>query len=173
MDDRQLEALLKDNMQRAVDAHIGVLDGLEERVCKRLTPHRAARPASPWLPRVRLSLAFAGTAMAALVLGLFIGGTFGSPFGGSNYQGLTFIVAMPEAHEVAVVGDFNGWKPTGLRQGGNGIWSLAVDLPPGRYEYAFIVDGVAWKPDPRADEYVKSYGFTNSVKYVSAEGESS
>lgn len=176
MDDKQLEALLKDSLQQSVAAQDRVLDGFEHRVLQKLDPSKtktAARPWSLWFPQLRLTFAFAGTALAALLIGVFIGGYFPMPFVEHGYQGVTFVVAMPEAHEVAVVGDFNGWKPAALSKDSNGIWSLKVDLPPGRYEYAFVVDGVAWRPDPRADEYVKSYGFTNSVKYVSAEGETS
>jgi len=176
MDDKQLETLLKDSLQHSVGAQAHVLDGLENRVLEKLdhpVTETAARPWALWFPRVKLTFAFAGTALAALLIGVFIGGYFPMPFNTPAYQGVTFIVAMPEANQVAVVGDFNGWQPASLSRDSNGIWSLKVDLSPGRYEYAFVVDGVAWRPDPRADEYVKSYGFTNSVKYVNAEGETS
>lgn len=176
MDDKQLETLLQDNYQQHVNSQARVLEGLEDRVCKVLEtkPNKAA-PRQPWtfFPRLKLTFAFAGTAMATLLIGMLIGGNLGSTFGQRDYQGVTFVVALPEANEVTVIGDFNGWQPAAMTRGGGGIWSLELDLAPGRYEYAFIIDGVAWKPDPRADEYVKSYGSTNSVKYVNTKGETS
>lgn len=176
MDDKQLETLLKENYQQHMNTQVHVLEGLEDRVCQMLEgkPNKSA-PRQPWMffPRFKLTFVFAGTAMATLLIGLLIGGTLGLPFGERDYQGVTFVVALPEANDVAVIGDFNGWQPATMTRSGGGIWSLQLDLSPGRYEYAFIIDGVAWKPDPRADEYVKSYGSTNSVMYVDTKGETS
>jgi hypothetical protein len=47
------------------------------------------------------------------------------------------------AKNVFVAGTFNDWNPqshplTHLR---DGRWALALDVPPGRYEYKFIIDG--------------------------------
>ena len=49
----------------------------------------------------------------------------------------------PSAKAVFVAGTFNNWNPashplTHLR---DGRWALALDVPPGRYEYKFIIDG--------------------------------
>ena len=174
MDDRQFEGMLKEQLQRMVDAQGKRLEGLEDKVRWRLeaSGERASVRRLSLLPRVKLSLAFGG-ALATFLVGILIGGYWGLPFVDRSYQGVTFIVALPEANKVEVVGDFNGWKPTDLHRDSNGVWSLRLDLAPGRYEYAFIVDGLAWKPDPRADEYVKSYDSTNSVKYVGDKGETS
>lgn len=171
MDDKQLEALLQESARRSVDAHAGRLEGLEGRVLAtlsaRLTPRTARRR---WLsfPRRHPALGYAFIAAAALAVGLFLGSTWGLPWNGGLDREVTFVVALPEAHSVAVAGDFSGWTPLPLERDKNGNWSLNVDLPPGRYEYAFLVDGVVWKPDPRADEYVESYFSINSVKYVGA-----
>ena len=49
-----------------------------------------------------------------------------------------------------------------------GKWITELMLPPGRYEYLFVVDGV-WLPDPAAAETVPNpYGGRNSVLTVSA-----
>jgi hypothetical protein len=46
-----------------------------------------------------------------------------------------------------------------------------LTLPPGRYEYAFVVDGRWWGQDPLADEYVHSFGEYSSVRYVGKAGD--
>ncbi len=50
----------------------------------------------------------------------------------------------PEAVRVCVAGDFNDWSPTAwpMDKGVEGIWKLDVHLPPGRYEYKFVMDGI-------------------------------
>jgi anti-sigma factor RsiW len=63
---------------------------------------------------------------------------------------LVFPQAGP-AQTVTVAGDFNGWQPEGLplvqRQG---VWTIDLALPPGIYEYMFVVDGQQWVTDPLA-----------------------
>lgn len=49
----------------------------------------------------------------------------------------------PGAKTVFVAGTFNDWNPTShpLKRTGDGHWVLTLDLPPGRHEYKFIIDG--------------------------------
>ena len=72
----------------------------------------------------------------------------------------------PNAREVAVAADFNGWKPetSRMHRGENGVWTLEVPLPAGRrYEYLFVVDG-QWKVDPDAAATVDDgFGGSNAV----------
>ncbi len=73
------------------------------------------------------------------------------------------------AHEVALVGEFNGWNPCShrLAQGYDGAWRLAVELERGRrYEFRYLVDGREWANDWAADDYVpnRSGGFNSVVK---------
>jgi hypothetical protein len=77
--------------------------------------------------------------------------------------------AAPTVRSVAVVGDFNDWDPAAapLVRRADGEWSADVVLPPGRYEYAFLVDGarvVADSTAPRAD--AADFGAPNSVVTV-------
>ena len=52
----------------------------------------------------------------------------------------------------------------------NGVWTLDVPLEPGVYEYAFIIDGQEWRPDPLATASADDgFGMENSVVIV-AEG---
>lgn len=68
------------------------------------------------------------------------------------------------ARVVAVAGTFNDWNQSQLifaREGGE--WVCRVDLPPGTYQYKFIVDG-DWLTDPRNPKRVQDErGFTNSL----------
>ncbi|MGH9324786.1 MAG: glycogen-binding domain-containing protein [Vicinamibacteria bacterium] len=79
-----------------------------------------------------------------------------------------FLYEAPNAAEVAVAGTFCGWKVDAypLKRGGGGRWKRAVALPPGRYEYRFVVDG-EWREDPACNDKVDNpYGGHNSVVEV-------
>lgn len=69
------------------------------------------------------------------------------------------------AREVRIAGSFNHWNPeiTGMVRVKRNRWLRALFLPPGRYEYVFVVDGVC-VADPNATETVPNvYGCVNSV----------
>lgn len=80
-----------------------------------------------------------------------------------------FRLKAPGAKRVSVVGTFNGWDPQAHPLGGpdrNGIWSLSLPLPPGRYRYEFIVDGVRWVTDPNAQaSEADGFGARNSLLF--------
>ena len=83
---------------------------------------------------------------------------------------VTFLLESSDAKEVILMGDFNQWnrKKHPMKQDGNGIWKKAVILPPGNYEYKFLVDG-EWKEDPRNDQRrPNSFGSYNNVFNLSA-----
>lgn len=76
----------------------------------------------------------------------------------------------PQASDVCVAGSFNSWHPaaTPMINLGNGRWAKDVVLPPGRYEYLFVVDGRC-VADPRARESAPNvFGCVNSVLFVPA-----
>ncbi|HZV69939.1 MAG TPA: glycogen-binding domain-containing protein [Saprospiraceae bacterium] len=79
-----------------------------------------------------------------------------------------FLKGYPLAKEVILAGTFNGWdEHTTLMQKTADGWELKADLPPGRYEYKFIVDGI-WMHDPVNKEHVlNEHGTLNSVLNVS------
>jgi hypothetical protein len=82
-------------------------------------------------------------------------------------QEILFALVVPDATDVSVLGDFNLWEATALSDvDGDGVWKTILFLPPGRYEYAFVIDGRWWGQDPAADEYVRSFGGYSSVRYV-------
>jgi hypothetical protein len=74
----------------------------------------------------------------------------------------------PGAQHVCVAGSFNNWSSTAhpLIQEASGSWTRVLDLPPGRHEYRFVVDG-RWCDDPRTTELVPNpYGGFNAVAVV-------
>ena len=58
-----------------------------------------------------------------------------------------------DARDVRIAGDFNGWVPDkGVesrvqRDGEARVWTKVLNLPPGTYQYRYVVDG-EWKEDP-------------------------
>lgn len=78
-----------------------------------------------------------------------------------------FELEAPEAQTVAVSGTFCGWSDVlPLKRQKDGPWKLTMNLPPGRYEYRFVVDG-EWRDDPGANESAPNpYGGRNSVLQV-------
>ncbi len=84
-------------------------------------------------------------------------------------KSIDFVLQSPQAQSVAVAGTFNGWNPkrTPMRKDGNGEWKATLSLPPGRYEYRFVLDGTQWVSDEHAKESVaNAFGGTNSVIVV-------
>ncbi|UCG53251.1 MAG: isoamylase early set domain-containing protein [Candidatus Latescibacterota bacterium] len=71
--------------------------------------------------------------------------------------GVIFRYYDPDASRVYVVGDFNNWTPRAdplVDTNGDGEWTLFYNLPPGVYEYKFLVDGTEWIADPKNPENV-------------------
>ena len=78
----------------------------------------------------------------------------------------------PSASDVRIAGDFNGWVPDkGVRsliesEGQTRVWTKILNLPPGTYQYRYIVDG-EWREDPENPQIVTgSAGGRNSVLVV-------
>ena len=86
----------------------------------------------------------------------------------SEAHAITFEYFNLEAREVLVAGSFNNWQPQSMpmtKQRG-GKWSTEILLPPGQYEYRFVVDG-QWQDDPMAARFVaNSFGGLNCVVEV-------
>ena len=81
---------------------------------------------------------------------------------------VTFALLEPHARRVSLCGGFNAWSPgaTPMSRQEDGLWETSLALPPGRYEYKFVVDG-QWRPDPNAHENVfNAHGTLNSVVEV-------
>ncbi|HZM00754.1 MAG TPA: glycogen-binding domain-containing protein [Planctomycetota bacterium] len=59
----------------------------------------------------------------------------------------------PDAKEVFLAGTFNGWDAhrQPMRPATEAAWKAELQLPPGTYEYKFVVDG-RWCCNPSGDE---------------------
>jgi Glycogen recognition site of AMP-activated protein kinase len=129
---------------------------------------------------VRMSLITALAAMLAVVAGVSsvtvslmrrstaLSARSAIAAGNSRQPTIQFTISAPDAQAVSLVGDFNDWNPaaTALQQR-DGTWSVSITVPPGRHQYAFVVDGSRWITDPAAPESPESdYGTANSVVYV-------
>ena len=79
-----------------------------------------------------------------------------------------FVYIDNKATTVCVSGSFNSWSHQSdcLSRSDDG-WSISISLPPGRYQYAFVIDGCTWRDDPGAvlveDD---GFGIKNSVLIV-------
>jgi 1,4-alpha-glucan branching enzyme len=93
--------------------------------------------------------------------------------------GMVFNYYAPSARQVTLAGSFNNWGGT---QGGgrydasidpmsdpdgDGVWTIVMPLPPGRYQYKFVIDGgVRWEQDPNNADKATDGGIENSLIIV-------
>ena len=183
----EMEKLLRDTLKGEVAAAAHHLEDLEERIVSELGDRLPRQRFIDWLSglvaptrtgRAGQLVVLGATAALFLVVGTLI--TQDHPFAPSAEPSLAsranheilFVVPALDAENVVVVGDFNAWEATPLVDDNeDGIWTAAIPLPPGRYEYAFVIDGRWWGQDPLADEYVKTFGQYSSVRYVEEGGD--
>jgi 1,4-alpha-glucan branching enzyme len=105
-----------------------------------------------------------------------------APFGATeNDDGtITFALYAPGKHFVTLIGSFNDWDPLAdpMNYSTNGVWWLTRELPPGSYEYQYMIDGqkaladpwgtdVVWQ-DEAGEEHWKPE-FARSIIHVGAE----
>jgi len=111
----------------------------------------------------------------ALSLAQFGCGVTGGPAGSvepasgpqMTASGVKFTLFSTKVEKVNIAGSFNNWSMTAdplYDRDGNGMWSITLPLPPGRYEYKFVIDGEEWIPDPSNPETADDgFGGYNSV----------
>ncbi len=83
---------------------------------------------------------------------------------------VTFSLEAAKAGEVFLMGNFNDWNPKihPMKADGNGIWNKTVMIPPGKYEYKFLIDG-NWIEDPQNHQTCPNcFGTLNSVFNLTA-----
>ncbi len=86
-------------------------------------------------------------------------------------SGVKFTFIHPTAQSVVLAGDFNGWSHSkgAMTQSGNGLWATIITMPPGIYQYKFIVDDTLWVLDPENPVAVENYnqsGYNNIFTYT-------
>lgn len=88
----------------------------------------------------------------------------------SEPQRVTIHLKMPaiEARKVELVGSFNHWQKQCclMRDPDTGAWSIELNLAPGIYEYAFVVDGKIRVFDQSGGRLGDGLGGRNAVLYV-------
>ncbi len=58
-------------------------------------------------------------------------------------QTVEFYFYRPQARQVFLVGDFNGWRQQELAMSPDkhGYWKATLHLPPGEYKFRYLADG--------------------------------
>jgi hypothetical protein len=108
----------------------------------------------------RCNSAILGLLLAAATLPALVGtATADYPRGVSG--GVEFVLKDDGAMQVHWAGDFNGWSTSAnpFVQDDSGSWRLVLPLPPGEYEYKFVVDG-NYIADPDNPQTRGEYGNT-------------
>jgi len=94
-------------------------------------------------------------------------GPAGFTAAGGGLRPTRFMLVAPAASAVTLVGDFNDWTADSTpmtTDASGGLWTVTIPLEPGRYRYAFLVDGEVWTPDPGAPRAMDDdFGRPNSV----------
>ncbi len=69
---------------------------------------------------------------------------------------------------ISVAGQFNEWSPTAnpMTNDGSGVYSTALTLEPGDYQYKFVKNGTEWIQDPANPLTAWDGGFENSEVHV-------
>jgi len=135
-------------MDRAVDARV-------------MAAVRAEATRRPWFLRRRtFAWSPAGLLMrAAAVAAIAVGATIAAlhlrsvPPTSPPDHTVAFVLYAPGARSVSLAGDFNDWSKSATPlhpTASAGAWVVTVPLAPGRYHYAFVVDGKRWVTDPGA-----------------------
>lgn len=192
MRSNELDDILREALRQEVAERSSALAGLQEHVVAELGDRRPRLRLSDWFRqlvapsrggRIGQVCVVGGTAAVCLLFGFFVATRLAPDPGApalrlspsrnpDGTQEVVFVLPALNATNVSVVGTFNSWEPTALSdEDQDGIWMASIPLPPGRYEYAFVIDGRWWGQDPLADEYVRSFGEYSSVRYVGRGGD--
>ena len=80
---------------------------------------------------------------------------------------VTFELALPEAKEVELVGEFNDWQPIQMKKAKakNAPFRIKVRIPKnGEFQFRYFVNAQEWHNDEAADAYwPNEHGTDNSV----------
>lgn len=92
-----------------------------------------------------------------------------------NLVPILFKLESTPAESVFVIGSFNDWNAEDHKMSvdpADNTWVLTLMLPPGRHEYAFLIDGKKTVPDPNAVFTRKDgFGSYNSVIFANHQHE--
>jgi Carbohydrate-binding module 48 (Isoamylase N-terminal domain) len=146
----------------------------------------------PWIMRPwTISVSPLGTlAMAAAVAGFIALGVWrgGAPassvaeipsqsapivnVSNSSIRTHQFLIVVPDAKKMVVVGDFNGWDATQtpmVRVNDKGLWSVSVPLRAGKlYQFQYVKDDTLRLNDPSLPQVSSDFGSPNSALTIPA-----
>jgi len=167
------------DLSAAVMARIAALGSVPASTAPVPTPVRAVRPgrrawrALEWLWTPRPIAVRPAWALGAAVLAVALLATV--PDAAEQAAPVTaeaaatpeiyvhFRLDAPEASSVHLAGDFTDWEPAyELHESQPGVWTVVVPLQPGVHDYAFVIDGETWTPDPLATTVDDGFGGENS-----------
>lgn len=159
-----------DRMIRQLRRPVAIDPALDARVMQEI-----ADDARPQAPARRPLIGVLPWLATAAVLGAVL---IARPWSRSDRSDvLQFVLVAPQAASVSLVGDFNDWDParSPMRTAdGRGVWATVLQLAPGRYRYAFLVNGVEWRADPGAPRALEDeFGTPSSVVTVGGRGRGS
>jgi 1,4-alpha-glucan branching enzyme len=82
----------------------------------------------------------------------------------------SFILDVPDALYVSVLGDFNGWNEDAhpMTRSRDGLWKSEVKLDPGEYQFRYRIDHARWANDETAPTVRNEFGSENSLVVVKA-----
>ncbi len=177
----RLGAVLRADASAPADLDARVMRTIREGADVSSRPPITLEQGRPWWTRKRaVALSpLGGLALAAGFAGIVALGTLAAVRAGvgappaavaearvDTVHLVRFIIRQPGAQQVSLVGDFNGWSRDAMplqSSYDNSVWTLSVQLKPGRYEYAFVVDGERWVADPAANAVRDEFGGETSV----------
>jgi 1,4-alpha-glucan branching enzyme len=79
-----------------------------------------------------------------------------------------FTYRAPEAREVFLAGEFNGWDTQSfpMKKDKSGIWKTKIKLSPGRHEYKFFADDAWVESLPGVEQVSNLFGTGNFIVWV-------
>lgn len=154
---------------------IALSSAVDARVMREVRRIAGRRPAWRWLvdPILPPWAILAAAAATALVVVSLRHSPSPVAVASTETAYVRFVLYAPTAKQVAVAGTFNQWDPQAAplaRVDGNGVWTVTLPLPIGQHQYAFVIDGRQWIPDPAAPAVDDGFGRRNSVLAVGASG---
>lgn len=86
-------------------------------------------------------------------------------------EGILFTYKNKYALSVNLAGSFNNWntESTPMIVNEYDVWAVVVPLPPGEYEYKYVVDGGTWVTDP-INPAISRSGDNNSLIKIGEDG---
>lgn len=110
------------------------------------TPAPSAAPATPAAPAAEAPASPAGAGAAKRPT---------APGPNQTADGVVFNFkpdGTSKGKKIYLAGNFNDWKPDNpqylMTDDGSGTFSITVKLPPGTYQYKYVLDGTTWVKDP-------------------------